>query len=162
MKIIQRIVIALAIMFATMVTAQAETDLSKRTHYDGQSAINAIDAMGLEVIPRKELEEVRGEGWKENVADALGAIIISYNIGPISTAKTLGAIYSKASSVYGGYGFTLAKASMSALGWEIGRYMAIRDGYPDPGAFYSPQNVKAVGKNLIPAPVRFGYNLVKK
>ncbi len=61
MKIIQRIVIALAIMFATMVTAQAETDLSKRTHYDGQAAINAIDAMGLEVIPRKELEEVRGE-----------------------------------------------------------------------------------------------------
>lgn len=61
MKIIQRIVIALAIMFATMVTAQAETDLSKHTYHDGQAAINAIDAMGLETIPRKELEEVRGE-----------------------------------------------------------------------------------------------------
>jgi hypothetical protein len=145
-------------------TAQAETDLSKLsklTPYDGKAAIEAIDSMGFEVIPRSELEEVRGEGWKENVVGVLSAIIISYNVGPLSVGKTLASIYNNTSSAFGGYGLSLATASMRALGWEIGRSMAISKGYPDPGAFYKSQNRDRIVVELIPTPVRFGYNLVK-
>jgi hypothetical protein len=61
MKIIQSVLVALAIMFATMVPAQADTAYKTFTQDEGIAALEAGDAAGYEVIPRKELEEVRGE-----------------------------------------------------------------------------------------------------
>ncbi len=156
MKIIQRIVIALAIMFATMVTAQAETDLSKRTHYDGQSAINAIDAMGLEVIPRKELEEVRGEGFTNDVMGTIISLSIAANVSPTVFVKTFAKIF----SMYATPAMAAAAAS-DAFGWEIGRAMAIRDGYADPGPFYSKIN-RSRYKTYMPIYLKIGDSIFRK
>ncbi|MEY3784536.1 MAG: hypothetical protein RLZZ230_858 [Candidatus Parcubacteria bacterium] len=78
MKILKRCIIALAIALTMLATAQAETNLSKLsklTPFDGKAAIDAFVSMGFEVIPRSELEEVRGEGWVKvtiKVIDWLG------------------------------------------------------------------------------------------
>jgi hypothetical protein len=48
-------------MFATMVPAQADTAYKTFTQDEGIAALEAGDAAGYKVIPRKELEEVRGE-----------------------------------------------------------------------------------------------------
>ena len=79
MRTIQSTLVAFAMMFAMMVPVQADTDFQSFSQDDGMSALRAGDAMGLEVIPRKELEEVRGEGWVRvtiKVIDWLGRIEI--------------------------------------------------------------------------------------
>jgi hypothetical protein len=68
------------------------------------AAIEAGDALGLEVIPRSELEEVRGENLRK-------AMSIYYPLRAIYTAYW----------------------SWDMVGWEIGRMIAVRDGLPDPG-----------------------------
>lgn len=62
MKIIQKVVLAFVATFAIMTTAQADP-LDNLSPYDGVAALRAGDAVGLEVIPRSELEEVRGENY---------------------------------------------------------------------------------------------------
>lgn len=47
---------------ATFGTALADTNFDTLRNKP-MGAIEAGDALGLEVIPRSELEEVRGEGW---------------------------------------------------------------------------------------------------
>jgi len=108
MKTIQSILVAFAMMFAMMVPVQADTDFQSFSQDDGMSALRAGDAMGLEVIPRKELEEVRGEGLLSNVKAVWNK---SYAIRVLWTA-------------YQAY---------DMVGWELGRRIAISEGLPDPG-----------------------------
>jgi hypothetical protein len=74
MKIIQSVLVALAIMFATIVPAQADTAYKTFTQDEGIAALEAGDAAGYKVIPRKELEEVRGESLPAAVVIALATI----------------------------------------------------------------------------------------
>jgi hypothetical protein len=62
MKPITRLTLAALLTTAVFGTAVADTDFGTYRH-NPMAAIEAGDAMGLEVIPRSELEEVRGEGW---------------------------------------------------------------------------------------------------
>ena len=156
MKIIQKAVLAFVITFAIMVSAQAETDLSKLTPYDGQKAINAIDVMGLEVIPRKELEEVRGEGFGNDIVGAIMAMSIAAHVSPTVLAKTFAKIF----GMYTTAG-KAAAAGADAFGWEIGRAMAINEGYPDPGPFYAKNNAVRYTKYM-PTFVKVGNAIFQK
>jgi hypothetical protein len=52
------------------------------TQDDGITALEAGDALGFEVIPRAELEEVRGEGWVKlgiKVLDNAGRVQVVYD-----------------------------------------------------------------------------------
>jgi hypothetical protein len=62
MKPITRLTLAALLTTAVFGTALADTDFGTLRH-DPMAAIEAGDALGLETIPRSELEEVRGEGF---------------------------------------------------------------------------------------------------
>jgi hypothetical protein len=74
MKIVKQLIAILAISYAVTVLAYADTDLSTFTQAQGMATIQAGDTMGLEVIPRAELESVRGEALPLVVVAALGTI----------------------------------------------------------------------------------------
>jgi hypothetical protein len=80
MKPITRLTLAALLTTAVFGTALADTDFGALRH-DPMAAIEAGDALGLEVIPRSELEEVRGEG-----------LVFRYTIKPafLSTLRMMG------------------------------------------------------------------------
>jgi hypothetical protein len=102
MKPITRLTLAALLTTAVFGTALADTDFGTLRH-DPMAAIEAGDALGLEVIPRSELEEVRGEGftfswssWAWNrVADmaVAGGVIICGVTAPCVVAASAYAAY---------------------------------------------------------------------
>jgi len=92
---------------ATFGTALADNNFDTLRNKP-MGAIEAGDALGLEVIPRSELEEVRGESFTSILKIAWQK---SYPVRVLWQA-------------YQGY---------DLAGWELGRMLAIRDGLPDPG-----------------------------
>jgi len=72
----QHWLIALIVFFTCSTVVSANTTLDGLTQDDGITALQAGDSMGFEVIPRSELEEVRGEALPVAVVAALG--VISY------------------------------------------------------------------------------------
>lgn len=61
MNIIKQMIAIFAITFAFNLSARADIDLSTFSQNEGIAALEAGDVAGYEVIPRKELEETRGE-----------------------------------------------------------------------------------------------------
>jgi hypothetical protein len=117
------------------------------------SAIEAGEQLGLQTIPRTELEEVRGEGFGNDVVGTIIAIAMSSNISKTQLLRSLYAVQ----QTYG-WAWYLSTAGAKAFGWEIGRALALRDGNPDLGPFYSKSNII----RLAPWYVRAGNSIVKQ
>jgi hypothetical protein len=102
MRQLTTLALVAALTTATLGTALSDTDFGA-LRYDPMAAIEAGDQLGLEVIPRTELEEVRGEGftfswssWAWNrVADmaVAGGVIICGATAPCVVAASVYAAY---------------------------------------------------------------------
>jgi hypothetical protein len=81
---------ALAAMLTVGVsgTTLADTDFGALRH-DPMAAIEAGDQLGLQTIPRTELEEVRGEGFGNDVVGTIIAIAMSSNISKTQLLRSI-------------------------------------------------------------------------
>ena len=78
------------------------------------------------------MAEVRGEGIiYDAIFGDLIAISIAYNVSPWVFFKTAFLSINPLVSAA-----TAAGDASRAFGWEIGRMIAVSQGYPDPGSFY--------------------------
>jgi hypothetical protein len=88
MKPITRLTLAALLTTAVFGTAVADTDFGTLRH-NPMAAIEAGDALGLEVIPRSELEEVRGEGGGANYLSFLVELGLLKVCGNVYCGATL-------------------------------------------------------------------------
>ena len=116
------------------------------------ATLSMIDNMNLPALPDSVAKDVRGANLASDAFGVILAISYSYKISYSALGSALWQIKN-----YYGWSWTAASASSKALGWEIGRAMAIRDGYGDIGPFYSPTNIA----RLLPWYVQMGTNIVR-
>lgn len=145
-------ILTLSLSCSTMVMADTDT-FAKFSQEDGMSALYAGDAQGFEVLQRAELEEVRGEGFMNDVIGTIAAISIAAKVSP----KVLLGVLKDVNKMYG-TAWYLSTSGAKAFGWELGRAMALRDGHPDPGPFYLQSSVV----RLPPGYLRMGVELYQR
>jgi hypothetical protein len=92
MKLITRLTLAALLTTAVFGTALADTDFGALRH-DPMAAIEAGDVLGLEVIPRSELEEVRGEDWQLITGLAAEGFCLAIGSPACGTAVVFSAYY---------------------------------------------------------------------